>query len=72
MSNYGSPHRIDPILLFLFRLCNEKHVAVVGGNFKRKGFVNGILSAFDGQAAVDFDNASRFCVLRAEREKERG
>ena len=55
---------VDPIFFFFIAVCDEVHIAIVGGDFKGKWLVNGVLGALDGQAAVDFNGATGLGVLQ--------
>jgi hypothetical protein len=71
MSHNSSTNSIDPVFFFFIGVGNEIHIAIIGGDFKGKRFVNCIFSSFDGKAFVNFDDSARFCILQEKGSKEK-
>lgn len=57
--NYRAADRIDPLLLFALGLGDEVHGVLTGGReLEGAGLMEDILSALDGEAGVDRDDAA--------------
>nr|GMD22286.1 hypothetical protein BHM03_00015740 [Ipomoea batatas] len=57
--NDGAADGIDPILLLLLGVSDEVHGVTASGELERKGLVEDVLGALDGEALVDGDDAAR-------------
>lgn len=56
-------NRVDPVLFFFVRIRNKEHGLVGRGELEGVWAVDSVLGSFNGEAAVDVDDAARGGVL---------